>query len=1551
MQSSSFVFNPKNVFILDDSSSNREILRRILTQDGYFCYEFVKISHFWESIKTLSPMMILLNIRLSEGDGYQICQELKNNPETQEIPVILLSDDFSQFDKTKGFTVGSNDYLIAPFESIEVLMRVNQQIKLKSLQNDHQQKSYTAHQKYQTILATTSEGFWVVGGGKDNKGKILEVNDAYCRMTGYSREELLKITIADVEVLQNSQEIQDSINRIIEKGSEQFESIHRGKEGQLVYFEISVNYLADLQLFVGFFREISERKQRESLSETAQKSLETEVYQQKQEIKAINQTLQQQLGERQQIEALCHYLCKYIPVMLHSLDSQGNLISVSDYWLKKLGYTREEVINQPFSKFLTVDSHFSFEEVEFPRLLEQGEEWEIPYQVICRNQTIIDVILSSTAERGLNGEILRFLSVMIDVTESKRIETALRQSESRLHTIVNSTTDGLLIVDKEGIVQFANPSAAILLNEPLNSLINLHFGSPIVVGHTAEIDIRHSNHEIGVGEMSVAETEWEGKPVHVISIRDITDRKYTALALQEQQDFLKAIFEQAAVGLALIKAHGELKQVNQRFCEITGYSEAELLKINVWEMTHPEDHKQEIPKIRKLFANGHSTFAHEKRLIRKNGQFRWVNMAVSLASDPLNTPYLIGVIEDIQHKKQFEADLAQSLVRERTISQIIERMRQSLDLETIFQTTTQDLREALNCDRVAIYRFNSDWNGCFIAESVLEGWKTVVNSELACVKDTYLQETHGGRYQHHETLKVDDIYSIGYQDCHLQLLEQLQAKAYAISPVFLGEKLWGLLAAYHNLRPHSWKNEEMQLLEQVSNQLGVAVQQAQLVIEIQEKSQELLETAASVEVEIRRQWQHQANTAKAVDRVVDKIREVLDVETIFKTATREARLLLNVDRVVLYRFNEDLTGRFIAESRQNGAFSLVKEQESRKSFNRNISDCYLQSFGTQFHEQNFQDSYFNSPQYEADRTKSCFVATDIYKRGFSDCYLRVLEEFKVRAYLIAPVVQGGELWGLLAAYESHHPRSWEQWEIEAIMRLGDQLGIALQQANYVKQIQQKSSELFQATQAEWEMRQAKEAADAANMAKSEFLAKMSHELRTPLNAILGFTQIMQQDSHLEPQQSEYLSIIGRSGEHLLTLINDILEMSKIEAGRISLKENDFNLNHFLASLKEMFLLKAINKGLNLIFDTANDLPATINTDEIKLRQVLINLLGNAIKFTTVGQITLKVYWYQSKSHLSLPLLYFAVEDTGPGILPEEAEKLFDPFGQTSIGQQSQQGTGLGLPISRKFVQLMGGDLDFESPLDQELATGARFYFSIPVKIPEIPIIPPLLTPKKVIGLADHQPQYRILVVEDNPENRHLLVELLRSIDLEVKAVENGEEAINIWQTWQPHFIWMDISMPVMDGYTATQIIRTHPQGKETIIVALTASAFEEEKARILAAGCNEVVRKPLQIHEIYETMGQYLGINYKYEESLYQESPNLLLTSQSQTLTSTDLQKMSQNWLMKLYHAAAELDEERIRQLIAKIPSKDASLAQRLQLLSDQLRFDQLMELIQPLVQ
>ena len=504
---------------------------------------------------------------------------------------------------------------------------------------------------------------------------------------------------------------------------------------------------------------------------------------------------------------------------------------------------------------------------------------------------------------------------------------------------------------------------------------------------------------------------------------------------------------------------------------------------------------------------------------------------------------------------------------------------------------------------------------------------------------------------------------------------------------------------------------------------------------------------------------------------------------------------------------------------------------------------------------------------------------------------------------------------------------------------------------------------------EAELERAKEAAIAANLAKSTFLANMSHELRTPLNAILGFSQLMNLDTNLLNEQKENLHIIQRSGEHLLTLINQVLDLSKVEAGRMTLSENNFDIYHLVADIEDMFALKANDQSLELRFECAADVPKNICSDEVKLRQVLINLIGNAVKFTSSGSVSVEVKNKLAKTQSEAgtqiiknqqqTTITFEIKDTGLGIAADELEKLFKPFVQTASGQKVQQGTGLGLTISHQFVRLMGGEITVISdgkaftpgmPLKEFLedTTGTTFKFDIPVGIADGSAIQNQPYNRRAVALAPNQPQYRILVVDDKNDNRQLLVKLLKPLGFEVQEASNGIEALEIWDSYSPHLIWMDMRMPVMDGYEATKRIKSTIKGQATAVIALTASVWEEEKAVILSAGCDDFVRKPFHKEAIFDIMAKHLGVSYIYQE---QEPPSHPSNVSGEALNLTDLlTAMSKKWIVKLHEAALDADSELVFQLLEEIPEFQALELQTLRGWVNQFQFEKILDLTETLI-
>ena len=471
-----------------------------------------------------------------------------------------------------------------------------------------------------------------------------------------------------------------------------------------------------------------------------------------------------------------------------------------------------------------------------------------------------------------------------------------------------------------------------------------------------------------------------------------------------------------------------------------------------------------------------------------------------------------------------------------------------------------------------------------------------------------------------------------------------------------------------------------------------------------------------------------------------------------------------------------------------------------------------------------------------------------------------------------------------------------------------------------------------------ELEKARREAEAANQAKSIFLANMSHELRTPLNAILGFTQLMDRDSSLTSEQQENLGVITRSGEHLLGLINEVLEMSKIEAGQVALQERIFDLYDLLYGLEEMFSFRAEDKGLALYFDWSDDVPRHVLAEEGKLRQILSNLLGNAVKFTQQGEVTLRVKCATHSKEMAR--LHFEVEDTGPGIAPQDLAVVFDPFVQSSIDQRFQEGTGLGLSISRQYVNLMGGDLTVRS----ELGQGSLFQFDLLVELAGDADLEAETQHHRVIGLEIGQPEHRLLIAEDNESNRQLLVKLLEPLGFAIKEAVNGQDAIQIWEQWEPELIWMDMRMPIMDGHQATMHIKGTAKGQDTVIIALTATAFEEERERVLFEGCEDFVRKPFREEEIFDMLVKYLDVRFVYEESV---QPPISRIIHKDVQTPTDLVDIPSNLMADLQEAAIMADMSLIIKTIEQISLYNPATAEQLADFAHNFEYKKILELIE----
>lgn len=1037
-------------------------------------------------------------------------------------------------------------------------------------------------------------------------------------------------------------------------------------------------------------------------------------------------------------------------------------------------------------------------------------------------------------------------------------------------------------------------------------------------------------------EFRVAERTAELVTINVDLATEIQERIVAEAALQQSQEQFSKAFRLNPVASSISTLEtGQILDVNISFLNLFGYSREEVIgrtsaELQLW--VTPTDRDRLIQAVQQQSVQLDAQFR------TRSGEIR-AGMSSFEKIELQGEACLFSIIYDVTEQRQAEAEQRQQIKLAALRADIATALTEGKSIQDMLNRCTIALHEHTNAAFARIWTLNQ-------SEQVL------------------ILEASAGMYTHlngnHSRIPVGQ-FKVGW------IAQQRQPH------------LTNQVTTDPQISDHQWAEREGMVafagypLTIKSRLLGVVAIFARYPL-TEQTFKEMASIASAIAVGIDRKLKEEAlrRTAEreqAAARVLQRMRETLELKTIFHATTEELRQAIGCDRTLIYQFNPEWSGQVVAESVSDRGKALIAVPSDSSALNQGAIDqanCTVKEFnGT---EVLIQDTYLqeNKGGLYRQKTNYCCV-TDIYQQGFNACYLELLESLQARAYIIVPIFCGNQLWGLLATYQNTEPRHWQLAEIQMVSQISTQLGIAVEQAELLAQTQQQAKAL----------KQAKKAADAANEAKSEFLANMSHELRTPLNAILGFTQLMQRDSSLPVEHQRSVEIVNQSGEHLLGLINDVLEMSKIEAGQVTLNETECDIYRLLRNLEDMLQLKAQSKGLRLIFDCDPTVPHWIRTDENKLRQVLINLLSNAIKFTERGSVSLRVTAKPSENELlkttnefnAVPLegsvfnsqlLFFEVEDTGFGIAADELGDLFKAFKQTRSGQQSQEGTGLGLRISQRFVQLMSGEITVCS----EPSKGSCFSFYIQVELAKAASMTTAMQfsrPDSIVSTKLEHGNHRILIAEDNTANRLLLNKLLSSLGFEIQEAENGQAAIALWKQWQPHLIFMDMHMPVLDGYEATQKIRELEQRKThhpstslsclpTKIIALTASVFTEQQQESLSAGCDDFVSKPFRLEELLEVLSKHLDVQYG-DEIAEAISPHIMPPkpsySPNYSLEAIDLTIMPAEWIAQLRFTAAQGSDVESLKLIVQIPPEHTSLIAALNNLVEKYQFAQLITLTQ----
>ncbi|MDJ1184736.1 response regulator [Roseofilum casamattae] len=1089
------------------------------------------------------------------------------------------------------------------------------------------------------------------------------------------------------------------------------------------------------------------------------------------------------------------------------------------------------------------------------------------------------------------------LSVIRDITPLEAATAALQQSEAKFRAIFEWAGIGIYITSLNGDLLDSNAAFQSFLGYSAADLHQMHYADLLHQDDSIEGDNRfqtlllgqidsyqvekryyHRSGAIMWGRLTVSAVR-DGDAIAFVlgMVEDITERHHIELALKESETRYRELIEvQQDVLVCRWKPNTQLTFVNQYFCQFFNLSAAEPIDLLLNDfLVNPEDENNIQQKILALLEDLNPE-SWEYKYRSGTGEPRWLRWT--------NQPILDrwGSLVDIQ---SFGVDITAQKQRELAFK-LIAQGTASASGNEFFNSCARYLADVLQVDYTLIaapvephhrrVRILSFWDGKQLQamgefETIGSPWDRVLLGE-----EVYYPDNLQVHFPEHSWL------------------QQLQAESYLGIP--LRNRRDEIIGYLSILDRGKFEKD--------------AAKQAILNIFVARTESELERTIAEEKLK------KIAYQERSIAQILERMRETLDLDRLLAGTTAEIRQVFQSDRVAIYQCNPDWSGQFVAESKMPGLNALVDGNGSLSFTSEAITDesCAVKSWIDTPRQRSSSLLSAQGGTEWVSRSSQYLAMSDIYQVGFEVNYLKFLETIQARSYLILPIFCTQQLWGLLGIYQSQDCRDWLDDEIQMAIYIVSQLGITIQQSQLVSQIKQQS----------YELQIAKDSADAANRAKSSFLAKMSHQLRTPLNAILGFTQVMGRDRSLSVTQHEQLTIINHSGKKLLELINNVLEMSKIEAGQMSLQCTDFNLRELLDKLKKLLQLKASIKGIELEFKLGDRVPEYVYGDEGKLQQVLLNLLDNGIKFTDRGRVSLEVSLVSSlvRPPSEKLNLHFAVSDTGIGIPQEELEILFEPFRMHSAIdlQQEQEGTGLGLPIGHHFVQLMGGTLTVASIL----GGGSHFRFEIPLAAGQPKLAAADLPREKIVGLIPEQPNYRILVVDDERDHRLLMMHLLATVGFAVREACNGKEAIAIWEAWQPHLITMDMRMPVMNGLEATQQIKATLKGQTTTIVALTAHAFQQDRQQVLMAGCDDFLSKPFEEQMLLEKISHHLGVRYLYDTSdaeveQKKEQDSHGTVSATDDIADTQWQEVSADCLMTLHQRAIEADAESILSLSEQI--------------------------------
>ncbi|MEN8241481.1 MAG: PAS domain S-box protein [Chloroflexota bacterium] len=1190
-------------------------------------------------------------------------------------------------------------------------------------------------------------------------------------------------------------------------------------------------------------------------------------------------------------------LVENMPLGVMLVDAEGNILQANPALVEMLGSPSIQLTRQINVLTSPLLSKHEFS-AGIKTCLATGEiiTRESKYSSKWEKKIVLRFHLSPV--RDDQEEIIGVQAVLEDITERSQNEETVR----KLTRAVEQSASTIVITDLEGSIEFVNPAFSaitgfspeeaigenprILKSGEIPDEVYTELWETISQGEVwkGELLNRTQNNELYWEFATIAPVKDKDQNVtHYIAVKDdITARKKTENALQESEEKFRSLVNQSADGIILINENGEITEWNQGQELISGLKREDVINTSFWEtQTLLIREENRTPAMKKKIKAGFEEFL----------------TSFTAASMPFKNERVIQrsdgelrTVQTVTFPINIDGDIKIGIIgRDITDKiQIEDELRKRTQQLEILREKGLKITEQLNLNPVlrsvverSIELLGSKGGGIYLYEPLQDSltWAVGINSLIPINSVLAHGEGMAGKVLESRDFLIVDDYSTWNGRSQIYSKETFTSVLQV--PIMIGEEFLGVLSVQEKKEGSKFTLEDAEQLKMFADQAAMAIRNSHL-FEGEKKARQEAETlqavsqALSTELELN----------EVLELIISEMRKVVPYDSLSVQFLDEN--LLTIIAVKGFSNPEDIIGlTFDQNEEDNPNHRVITSQKPL------ILNNPAKNYGN-----------FNVPPFNQSKTKS---------------------------WLGVPLLYGNSTIGMIA-FDHQDPGFYNPEHAKLALSFATQAAIAIKNAHIFK-------ELLEAhTEADLSRRKA----ETANQAKSVFLANMSHELRTPLNAILGFAQILSRDTELSLIQQSNLDIISQSGSHLLEMINAVLEISKIEAGLAELKEGSFNVLGLLDTIEAMFALQASKKNLALSIDPFPNLPEFVKADEGKLRQVLINLVANAIKFTHQGSVSIRVKEEipnkTERRTRSKRKLRFEVEDTGTGINPEDLELIFKPFGQSGSGKSTEEGTGLGLTISKEYVELMGGTIEVSSSIGK----GTKFTFEIPfapgVKEESLSLS---LVPK-IIGLAPEQPLFRILVADDNALSRSLFVQALKIPGLLVYTVNNGEEAIQILDTWKADLIFMDIQMPVLDGYEATRQIKEKEVGKDTPIIAITAGAFEDEKEKLFSIGFADYMLKPISLEKIFEALERHTSLDFVYSE----RKINLASKNRDETKLAERITGLPIELQKELYHAAIAADRQGTKSVIDRIQSKDETLANALDIWLNDFRFDKIIHVL-----